>query len=415
MMTVKPPLLFIAHRIPYPPNKGDKIRTFNEIRFLSGYFSIDLVALVDDSDDFKYRDRLKTFCRTVHLFGLNRYLSVLRGMLSLVTGASISQGYFGHPGARKKVADLLSLTDYQAVVCFSSPTAGLLPGNFSGKGTRTIMDFCDVDSEKWGQYARSYRGPARFIYGLEARRLRSYEINLSRCFDASVFVSKAEADLFLSLTPYKDGVHAVSNGVDYDFFSLEDPGVIDALEIREGHLPLVLMFPGAMDYHANVQGVAWFSTRVMPQLSTRLEEQGIQCRFDIVGKNPVNEVRSLAENGSIRVTGFVEDIRPYYRAADVVVIPLQVARGIQNKVLEAMAMARTVVATPQAVEGIGAVEDVHYKAAETPEQFTEEILELARSPELAREMGKRARCFIEEKFSWARCLEPLLGIIDGKA
>lgn len=178
---------------------------------------------------------------------------------------------------------------------------------------------------------------------------------------------------------------------------------------------MVLMFPGAMDYHANVQGVSWFVSRVMPNLARRLEKEGISVRFDIVGKNPVPEVRALAEKGRVRVTGFVEDIRPYYNTADVVVIPLQVARGIQNKVLEAMAMARPVVATPQAVEGIGAVDDRHFRAAATADAFVEAVLGLARDPETGGQMGEEARSFIEETFSWDGCLAPLLRIIHGKA
>lgn len=414
-MTGKPDLLYIAHRIPYPPNKGDKIRTFNEIRFLSHNFIIDLVALVDDPGDFQYRDYLKAYCRDVYLFGLNRKLAVIKGIFSLISGASISQGYFGHSGVRKKVATLLSSTDYRAIVCFSSPTAGCLPGTRGPQEPPRIMDFCDVDSEKWRQYSTACRGPMKWVYKLEARRLRHYEIGLSERFDVSVFVSKAEADLFRSLTPFKDNVHAVSNGVDFDFFSPDGADGNRGSGRLKDRQSLTLMFPGAMDYQANVRGVSWFSTRVMPQLLRRLEKEDIDVRFDIVGKNPAPEVRALAEKGRIRVTGFVEDIRLYYREADVVVIPLQVARGIQNKVLEAMAMARPVVATPQAMEGIGAVENIHFKAAVTAEQFTEAVLGLARDPAAGREIGKKARSFIQENFSWDECLAPLLRIIHGTA
>ena len=411
-MTVTPPLLYIAHRIPYPPNKGDKIRTFNEIRFLSRHFKIDLVALVDDPEDFQYRDSLKRFCREVHLFRLNRNMALVKGFFSLISGASISQGYFGHSGARKKVAALLSSRRYRGIVCFSSPCAGLLPSWFSLETGRTVMDFCDVDSLKWRQYAATCRGPVKWIYRLEARRLRQYEIQVSKDFDASVFVSRAEADLFRRLTPFCDKVHAVSNGVDHAFFTpVKDR---PSAGWKNGR-PMVLMFPGAMDYHANVQGVSWFASRVMPTLARRLEKEGMTVRFDIVGKNPVPEVRALAEKGCVRVTGYVEDIRPYYRAADVVVIPLQVARGIQNKVLEAMAMGRPVVATPQSIEGIGAVENIHFRAAANADAFVEAVLGLARNPETGRQMGEKARTFIEETFSWDGCLAPLLRIIHGKA
>ncbi len=414
-MSSKPGLLYIAHRIPYPPNKGDKIRTFNELRFLSQHFAIDLVALVDDPHDFQFRKPLESYCRTVHLFGLNRKIAAAKGGLSLIFGASISKGYFGHSGAQKRVAELLALNRYEAILCFSSPTAQYLAGSAHLKGACAVMDFCDVDSEKWRQYAARNRGVMKWIYSLEARRLARYEVELSRRFDASVFVSKAEADLFRPVAPHNDRVHAVSNGVDYDYFS---PGGIEkkqSSETSKTNGSFVLMFPGAMDYHANVQGVSWFAGQVLPKLCRRLEKEGLKVRFDIVGKNPVPEVWALAENECIRVTGFVEDIRPYYRQADVVVIPLQVARGIQNKVLEAMAMARPVVATPQAIEGIAGVENNHFRVAATAEQFVDAILAMVGDPEAGRKMGGQARAFIKEKFSWDDCLAPLLRILHGQA
>lgn len=412
-MRSRPAILYLAHRVPYPPNKGDKIRTFNQVRFLSRYFDIDLVALVDTPGDAArmgaHEMHLKAFCRSVRLFAFNTAAAKLRGLAGMAAGTSISQGYFFVRAAAREVSRLLDGQVYQAVFCFSSPMAAyvfhclgtpgkILPG--------LVMDFCDVDSEKWRQYANARAFPMNLLCRMEACRLRAFERKVHRCFDTSVLVSPGEADLFRSRVADTGDIRVVPNGVDHQYFS---PVPTPAGETGS---PLVLMFPGAMDYYANVEAVTWFCENVLPLLAA--DERPI--RFDIVGRNPAPAVRSLENkrvgaNIRVRVTGEVSDIRPYYAAAHMVVIPLRIARGIQNKVLEAMAMARPVIATPAAAEGIGAETGAHLETADSPSGFAAKISHWTDHPESATGTGRAARRFVAARFSWDACLETLIPIL----
>ncbi len=257
------------------------------------------------------------------------------------------------------------------------------------------MDFCDVDSDKWAQYARESRFLTRFIYHLESRRLLNYEILVNRTFDHSIFVSQPERMLFQSLFPSARHVHTISNGVDYDYFSPAFAGPNDAEQLNRENGPM-LLFTGAMDYHANVDGVSWFANEVFPTIRSRHPDSV----FYVVGSKPVSQVRELARRPGIHVTGYVEDVRPYYLQADVCVIPLRLARGVQNKVLEALSMAKPVVATSRANEGIGAISEKHLVIQDSTLGFQEAILAILRSRSKGESLGRNGREFICAKYDW---------------
>lgn len=396
--------MFLAHRIPYPPNKGDKIRTFNQVKHLSRSFDIDLLTLVDDRRDLVFRKKLAPFCRSVHAVPLNGTRAKIRGILSLATGRSISEGYFFHTGLFREFQSLMQQNAYHAVFGFSSPMAAYVMRHAERAGrpeTRLVMDFCDVDSDKWRQYSGIVPFPMNRVYGIEARRLMTFEKKVSRYVDCSVFVSDQEAELFQRLVPDSGPVVAVPNGVDTDYFS---PAPIR----KKPAGPPTLMFSGVMDYYANTDGVRWFCRDILPLVLAERPD----VRVDIVGSNPTPAIRSLADDYPVRVTGFVEDIRPYYRDAAVCVVPLKIARGIQNKVLEAMAMGRPVVTTPIALEGIPASHGVHLRRAGDAREFAAQVLELLADADTARQTGQAARQFVRDRFSWATAMERLSAILS---
>lgn len=231
----------------------------------------------------------------------------------------------------------------QHALAFSSAMGQYLPDGLA-PALRRVMDFVDVDSDKWRQYAEQQSWPMSWIYAREARQLLAYDRNIAANWDASLFVSEAEAELFRAMVPAASGrVHALHNGVDLDYFT---PRQDHANPYGEGEQ--VLVFTGAMDYWANVDAVTWFVDEVWP----RLRDDLAQARFYIVGSRPSEAVRALAKRPGVVVTGTVDDVRPYLAHARLAVAPLRVARGVQNKVLEAMAMARPLVMTPAAADGI---------------------------------------------------------------
>lgn len=391
-------ILYLCHRIPYPPNKGDKIRSFNEVRYLAARHEVDLLCLADEPSDLKYRADLEKICYRVAVFPLDPTCGKVRGMISLASGKSISAGYFYHRDMQACCDRWLSERSYDAIVCFSSTMAEyVFRARLPAARPRLIMDFCDVDSDKWLQYADEARFPLNWVYRLENRRLAEYERKIVQSFDHSVLISEAEAALFRLVCPGLRNLTVIPNGVDFEFFA---PG---AAASTRPDAPPHLVFTGAMDYHANVDGVCWFSREIYPALKKEFP----QLQFTIVGSKPAPAVRDLAALDGITVTGFVEDVRPFYQGADLCVIPLRMARGVQNKVLEAMAMGKAVVTTSKANAGIQATDGEHLRVADTAKLFAGVVVSLLRDSQVRNTLGDRAREFVVANYAWANNMEKL--------
>lgn len=397
-------ILFLAHRIPYPPNKGDKIRSWHLLKHLSERATVHLGAFVDDPADMAHADKLRAICGDVLLQPMRRSDRWQRGLRGLLRGEALSLALYHDPAMTRWVERVMRERRIAGVFAFSSQMAPYALPHVAGR--RSVMDFVDVDSEKWRQYAAE-AGPGlrRIVYDREAGRLRHFEKAAARRFDASLFVSEAEAAVFRELVgPEAHAVLALNNGVDFDYF---DPqGAFEPVAAKRSP---TIAFSGAMDYRPNIDAVTWFAEAVWP----RVRAASPQAVFRIVGSKPAAEVLKLHGRDGIDVTGRVDDMRPYLAGADIVVAPLRIARGIQNKVLEAMAMARPVVATAAAFEGIDAVAGEQLIVADEPADYADRILELVDQPLRARAIGAAARRRVTERYGWAAnlaLLDRLLGL-----
>lgn len=399
-----PPLLFLAHRIPYPPDKGDKIRSWNILRHLAARYEVHLGAFVDAEEDWQHTPILEEICASCHFVRLNPATAKLRSLKGFVTGEALNFPYY-------ESRDLAAWVDRTAAAMrpvlnfgFSGQVAPFLLRE-STRQTPTVIDFVDVDSDKWAQYAAGKRFPMSWVYAREARKLEAAEARIARSVGASLFVSEAEAALFRQRSGLaEDRVFGVRNGVDLEWF---DPAVEMPNPYAEyGDAP-ILTFAGAMDYWANVDAVQWFADEVFP----RILKTHPHARFVICGARPTAEVQALASRPNIVVTGRVDDIRPHVRHASISVASLRIARGIQNKVLEAMALARPVVCTPQALEGIDATPDTDLALADTAERFAETVIDLLANPTRAEAMGERARQRMVAAYGWPAQMAALDAII----
>ena len=397
-------ILYLAHRIPYPPNKGDKIRSFNQIKALSDEHQIDLVCLADDPGDLQYKKHLTEYCRKVEVFPLVPTRAKIKGALNILTGGTISTAYFYQSRAQKAVDWLLSQNSYDAVVCFSSVMAEYVFRSGCGTGDATLlMDFCDVDSDKWRQYSVDARFPLNFLYDLEFKRLLKYEKKVNQEFDRSIFVTQQEAELFLQLCPEAKDLHIVQNGVDHLFFSSQSD-----FPVLEKDRPTIV-FTGAMDYHANVDAVVWFCEKMWPTIKAEIPD----CCFYIVGSKPTAAVRELESSyDDVVVTGFVDDIRSYYALADVCVIPLRLARGVQNKVLEAMAMGKAVVTTDKAASGVGAISGEHLLTGNEPNELVSQTLCLLSQRKQCQYFGNKAQAFVKDGFDWGNNMKQFATLLS---
>lgn len=382
-------LLLLVHRIPYPPNKGDKIRSYNLLKHLARDYRVHLATFVDDADDWQHVPTVEKMCASSHFGSLNPTLARVRSMKALVKNRSLSLDYYRDAGLQRWVDQTIAAHKIDRVLVFSSAMAQFVDHH---RNLRRVVDFVDVDSDKWRQYADKKSWPMSWLYRHEARQLLSYERQVAREYDASLFVSAPEADLFRQLAPESDAkIGFFSNGVDTDYFS---PAAPQAQPSPYGEGERAIVFTGAMDYWPNVDAVQWFAAEAMPLLRARFPD----LRFYIVGARPAPAVLELGKQPGIVVTGTVPDVRPYIAHARAAVAPLRIARGIQNKVLEAMAMATPVVVSPQALEGIEAEPGRELMLAEDAAGFADAVAALlGRS---SNEMGLAARARVERKYSW---------------
>ena len=396
------PLLFLSHRIPYPPDKGDKIRSWHILRHLAQAYDVHLGTFIDDPDDWQHTGVLNEICASCHFVELKPTTAKLRSAKGLLTGEALSFPYYESASLAGWVDR--TANDRRPVLNFGF--SGQVAPYFmrpSTRSTPTLIDFVDVDSDKWAQYAAGKSPPMSWVYGREARKLAEAETRIARSVGASLFVSEAEAQLFRERSGLSaEQVHGVRNGVDLTLF---DPAAVPDSPYSDiaSDAP-ILVFAGAMDYWANVDAVQWFADEVFPQIL----KPHPNATFVICGARPSADVLALGQRANITVTGRVDDIRPYVYYATVSIASLRIARGIQNKVLEAMALARPVVCTPHALEGIDATPGADLALADTADQFAETVLDLIATPERAQAMGVRARQRMVEAYSW----EAQMAVLD---
>jgi sugar transferase (PEP-CTERM/EpsH1 system associated) len=397
-------LLLLVHRIPYPPNKGDKIRSWHLLKHLAQRYRVHLATFVDDPDDWQYVPAVQAVCASSHFAPLAPRGARLRSLGAVLRNRSLSYDYYRDAGLRDWVDGTMRRHGIGRIVVFSSPMAQYAE---AWPQARRIVDFCDVDSDKWRQYAERKPWPASMVFAYEAARLLRYERHVAATFDASLFVSAPEAELFRSLAPESAARTGwFSNGVDTAFFA---PGAY-ANPYAAGEK--VLVFCGAMDYWPNIDAVQWFAAEVLPAL----RERDPSVRFAVVGARPAPEVQALAGQAGITVTGTVPDVRPYVAHATLSVAPLRVARGIQNKVLEAMAMAKPVLVTPQALEGIEAEAGRELLLAADAGQWIATAADaLGKGSAALDAMGQAARARVAAAYSWDARLAPLDRMIETPA
>lgn len=392
-----PEILFLVHRAPWPPDRGDRIRSWHLFEALAKLAPVHVAALADNAEDAETaREKMAPLCKSlaIEVRRASRPLALAQAVLH---GEPVSNRLFRNATLARHVDALIREGNITHIVAFSGQMAQYLPADFGGS---VLMDFVDVDSAKFATYAeQDKRQPLNWVHKREARVLGAYEAEVARRADASLFVSEAEAALFRIRSGLgADRVRAVENGIDTDRF---DPAVmLEPVGVGEGPLAV---FTGQMDYRPNIDAVRWFGTDILPLIRQR---HG-QARFAIVGRAPTDEVRALAALPGVTVTGEVADVRPWLAAADAVVAPLLLARGVQNKLLEAMAMARPVVASAAAAEGIDATAGEHLLVANDAPTMAEAVCSLFDDPGTAAKMGQAARARMIARYGWDARLAPL--------
>ena len=392
-------ILFLAHRIPFPPDRGDRIRSFHILQHLARRRPVHLVGFVDSAEDKKAAKALLPILASLHI-EVRRKSRARAGVEALLFGDPVSVAAFGSRRIMRTVDQLLADRPIDTIFAYSGQMAQFVPDDRGGR--QFIMDFVDVDSEKFAAYAAAERWPMSWVHRREARLLAEYENHAGRWADINLFVSEAEAALFRKRAGLSaHHVRPLDNGIDTARF---DPAGFPRVDGAE---PMIV-FTGQMDYRPNVDAVDYFARRTFPAIRAKHPS----ALFAIVGRNPTPTVAALAKLKNVMVTGEVPDIRPWLAASSVVVAPLEIARGVQNKVLEAMAMARPVVASPAAFEGIDAAPGEHLLVAHGYD-MANAVSHLLADPAVGEAIGMAARAHMIARYGWdaqLRTLDTMMGL-----
>jgi sugar transferase (PEP-CTERM/EpsH1 system associated) len=393
-------ILFLAHRIPFPPDRGDKIRSHHLLKALAALAPVHVACFADDPADAAAEPELAALAAS-HCLVPRRKPMALAGLEALARGRPVSLTAFADRRLADYVARVLRERPISAVFVFSGQMGQYVPASWTGP---LVVDFVDVDSAKFGAYTAAARGPMRWVHGREERLLRAEEGRLAARADASLLVSEPEADLFRNrLGPGLQGrctVRAIGNGIDAAFFAPDAVAPEPRLAALAGPR---LIFTGQMDYPPNEAAAVRAATRIMPLIRAVLPD----ASFHVVGRMPTREVTALDGVNGCWVWGRVDDVRPWLCAADAALVPLEIARGVQNKVLEAMAMALPVVASPEAVTGIAVTPGATIAVGATDAELAAEVIALAGDPARATRMGQGARAQVVSAHAWPAMLAAL--------
>jgi len=368
---------------------------------LAARFKVHLGTFIDDPDDWQHAETVRQMCGETHIAPLRPFVAKLRSVRALAAGRAMTLDYYRDAGMQAWVRKIVATHPINRVVVFSSAMAQYAEGI---ENARRIIDFVDVDSDKWSQYAQNKPWPLSWLYRREGYALLNYERRVAHDFDVSMFVSQAEAELFRQRAPESaERIGYFSNGVDTDYFSPER-----RYDNPYGPDEAAIVFTGAMDYWPNADAVQWFADAMLPAIRARNEK----AVFYIVGSRPTEQVRALGRLPGVNVTGTVTDVRPYIAHARVAVAPLRIARGVQNKVLEAMAMGKPVVVSSAALEGIDAEPGREILLAGHEKQFVDAVSALL-SVSLP-EIGRAARRKVMARYGWSTNLEKLDELLEAQ-
>lgn len=387
-------LLYLVHRLPYPPDKGDRIRNFHIIRHLSQFANIHVACLADEPVPDQARKGLDRFCRRVAIVNQPGWKKWGQAFAFLGRGRTATEGAFHSRQLYSLVRTWGAQTRFDACLASSSAMTPYLRCP-ELRHIPAVVDLVDVDSQKWLDYARLGWGPKKWLYRLEGNRLRRLEQSLPTYTRAVTLISEPEAELYRSFA-LPGFVEVITNGVDQDYFKPSENGSQNGC-----------VFVGALDYLPNIDAASWFCRTAWPEIHRR--RPGSKMR--LVGRHPVAELQRLREIPGVEVVGTVSDVRPYLARAAVVVAPLRLARGLQNKVLEALAMGKATVVSPEALEGLKGPKQVPALMASTDQEWIETTSDLLDNPEHRKELGASGRQYVQERYSWEKNLAQLVDLL----
>ena len=387
-------ILYVCHRFPFPPKRGGKIRPFNMIKHLAGEHEVTVASIARSPEEAREGSGIAPFCAHYVAAQVNGLIQSARMIARLPTPTPSSMGYFYSIALKRSIAELIARTQFDLIFVHCSSVA---PYVASVPGIPKILDFGDMDSQKWLEYSRYKPFPLSLGYRLEGVKLQRMEKQLARQFDLCTATTRAEWE---TLENYGLGVPSdwFPNGVDSEYFK----------PASAAYDPDTISFVGRMDYYPNQECMFEFCEKTMPLL----RQHRPNIKLWIVGADPTPAVRKLGELPGVTVTGSVPDVRPYLHRSALMVAPLNIARGTQNKILEAMAAGVPSVVSRTAAGGVDAVAGEHLLVANTPQEYVQAIQCILDDDSERGRLAKAGRERMLSHHAWASSMRRLDGIIE---
>ena len=379
-------ILFLTHRIPYPPDKGERIRAFHELRYLATRHEVDLFCFADSQESAGNKKVLEGICRSVYVEVLNKPIRLLRAAGNYFTGRPLSFGFFCSRKLDLKVRQALCDRAYDVIFVYCSSMGGSIP---QPPPVPLVVDFVDADSQKFRQYAARSGSLRRWLYAREARTVAAAEQSLGRMAALSFAVTEHDARELRAGDPERFRVEVVPNGVQVP----NAPDVHDPAELRE--LKPFALFVGSMNYPPNSDAATYFARDILPLVRKTHPD----LKFVIVGRDPDQQVRGLSKIPGVVVTGAVADVFQYFRNANVSVAPFRISQGFHNKIAESLAVGTPVITTSRAMAGIGLSEREGLFVADTAESFADKVTQVLKDSHWLRELRAGASS-VRQRLSW---------------
>ncbi len=401
-------ILYLAHRIPYPPNKGDKMRSFRFLEHLSKRHRVWCACYVDDPNDMQYVHALQAICEDVIAIPLNKHRATVRGLWGLLRGKTVTEYYYRTPEMKKSLIEWSSHLKFDVAIAFSSSMVRYV---YRVPAKRRVLDLCDLDSQKWHEYADHSIAPLKWLYRLEGRRLATKEQWWAHASDATIVITQAES-IELRRFVLEGKLHVVTNGVHMPTtHEKSEQEQKEASNGKPNQLP-VIGFVGVMDYRPNVDAVCWFVENCWEEIRQAYPK----CEFRIVGRNPSRAVKKLGRVAGVTVVGEVKEVSDELNKFTVSIAPMRMARGLQNKVLEAMVAEIPVVLSSKAAKGISGKNGETYLVADSPDHVIRSISRLLSDPNLRERIGQMGYRFVSLHHNWIESLRKYeliaTGVID---
>ena len=387
-------ILFLCHRFPYPPTFGSKVRAFNVIKHLAREHEVTVLSLARSATEAEEAKGIAAFCSEYRVHRVHNVVQAAKLAVTLPSHVTASEAFFHSSALQRDIDRCMASRSFDFIFAHCSAVGRYVE---RVQGVPKLMDFCDVDSRKWLDYVAHKPWPLTLGYRWEAQRMAAAERRMAQRFEQVTVATPGEVQT-LAQGGVRERVDWFANGVDFYYFRPSETP----------HDPNLISFVGRMDYFPNEQAMVDFCAEVWP----KLRRARPALKLTIVGAAPTAKVMNLGRLDGVTVTGSVPDVRPFVQSSALTIAPLKIARGTQNKILEAMAMRVPVICSTIAANGVDAVAGEHLLSADDPGETCDTVLRVLGDPIERERLAGAGHARVLSHHAWPSAMSRLDSIVE---